>query len=207
MDSNERENLRLFDQLEEIRSLENKLIDLKRMLITKGSSSISEINEEEMTFLLIRIQNKSFALPITFVEEVMQMIAVGQLSEETWGIVGLANYHGKLISVVDLSDIIGLGASSVHPSKTLILCSLQPFSFGLMVDEALDVVSVPQQNIKVAEEILPGLLKDMGVINLDKMNAVIIDLWSLVLSIQVNKKNNETIRNQEQGAKTTEDIA
>jgi purine-binding chemotaxis protein CheW len=207
MDSNEKENEGLTARLEEIRSLENKLIKLKRMLITEGSSSISESTEEEMTFLLIRIQNKCFALPITFVTEVMQMIAVGELSEETWGVIGLVNYHGKLISVVDLSDIVGMGEASVHPSKTLILCSLEPFNFGLMVDEALDVVSVPNQDIKVAEEILPGLLKDMGVINLDDTNAVILDLWSLVLSIQVKKMSDETMRDEERGAETTEGIA
>lgn len=187
------ETMELTKRLDEIRTLEQRLIRMKRRLVESAAYSSEAAFEEggDPTFLLLRCAGRLFSVPISYVEEVVQMVAVSDLPDVPWGVVGLVDYHGELITVIDLGEIVELPKSRVSPDKALVVCSLRPFRFGLMVDEATDVVTVKRQEISVTEEVLPGTLKATGVVKSEGRAAVIVDVWSIILAVQLGKLSHD----------------
>lgn len=180
-------------RLSKIRKLEKKLVQLKHDLVVDAAQIVDDLaDENEATFLLLTISEKVFSVPIACVDEVVQMAAVTPLPRKVWGVMGLVNYHGEMVAVVDMCEVIGLGKSDVTAEKTLLVCSLEKFKFAIMVDETTDVITVPKEDIQVAEEVLPGVLKAVGVLQVAGQAAIIIDVWSIALSVQSGNRDSDS---------------
>ena len=179
-------------RLGEIRKLEKELVKLKHDLVESAATVEDEMEDgDEATFLLITIAQRLFSIPISYVEEVVQMAEVNPLPEKIWGVIGLIDYHGEMIAVVDLGEIVGFEECQVGADKTMIICTLDEVRFALMVDETTDVVTVTKDDIQVPEEVLPGVLKAIGVLRTSGQAAIIIDVWSIALSIQLGNISDE----------------
>ncbi len=179
----------LKEWLFEIRSLEDKLIELKRELVRQAAipSEDSE-REDDSTFLLLQASSTLLAAPISYIEEVVQIPQMSRLPSEVWGVAGLIDYHGEMIAVIDLSELIGAPKTSINADKALVICHLNPLRFALLVDEATDVHTISYKEIQVAEQVLPGVLKAAGVLKVGSDTAIILDMWSIALAAQVGIK-------------------
>ncbi|MCP4601884.1 MAG: chemotaxis protein CheW [Proteobacteria bacterium] len=181
----------LNEKLEKIRSLENKLTYLKHEFIATTAITTDELTlEDNVTFLLVIVSDRLVAIPVSFVDEVVQMAAVNTLPEEIRGVIGLVDFHRSMLAVIDLSELIGLDKSSLSTEKVMVICQSELLKFALMVDEAHEVVTVPIEDIQVSSEILPGVLKTIGVLRYAEQTTHIIDILSVVLSVELDKVGN-----------------
>lgn len=192
----------LKEWLSEIRSLEDKLIDLKRELVRQAAvpSEDSE-REDDSTFLLLQASATLLAAPISYVEEVVQIPQMSRLPSEVWAVAGLIDYHGEMMAVIDLSELIGTRKTAIDADKALVICRLDPLRFALLVDEATDVHTISYKEIQVAEQVLPGVLKAAGVLKVGAQTAIILDMWSIALAAQVGvsgKRLSETPEAEDQ---------
>ena len=55
-----------------------------------------------------------------------------------------------------------------------------------MVQETSDVVTVEKNRITTADEVMTGILREIGLVQVEQETAAIIDLWSALLSIQLD---------------------
>jgi len=174
-------------RIEEIRSLERKLVGLKRDLILKTYRSPAPDLASGQDFLILRSGGSLLATTIDNVDEVVQMPQIEALPEPVKAVAGMVNYHGDLIAVVDLADLIGAGASEVKADQALVICSVEPRRVALMVDEAVDVLAVEADAVSATDEVMPGVLKATGVLRLPEGTALIIDLAWLALGAELAK--------------------
>lgn len=171
-------------QLDQIRSLENQLIALKRGLVGLTSlSSVHRENKSSVTFITLKIREKSIALPIFFVVEMVQMVELIPVSRPIMGVAGLINYRGDILAALDIGELLGLPKFLVTEDKAVAICQLKHLRFSLLVDEIEDIVTVSSNDVKVEEEVLPGSLRTIGVLKANEQTSAIIDLWSVVVSI------------------------
>ncbi|MCP4680516.1 MAG: hypothetical protein GY854_34540 [Deltaproteobacteria bacterium] len=180
------------EQLDVIRTLESNLTDLKRRFVEASATANEALDEHgEPTFLLLTIADKSLALPISHVEEVAQMAALSELPKKPPGVLGLIDFHGDMLAVIDLSELIGTGRNSVSAQKALVICETELLKFAIMVDEATEVITVAPSSIQMSSEILPGALKVLGVLRYEERAALIIDIVSIMFAVQLDKIGDE----------------
>ena len=204
-ENNERESKKkkgLERKLDEIASLEEQLIGLKQKYVESVAlASEDSVRSDEATFLLLMNLDTLYALPITFVVEVIQMAAVRQLPEAVWGVAGILDYHREMMAVVDFAELLGGQKSRIGAEKALIICSVGSLRFAMMVDEATDVVTVPNDEIQVSEELLPGVLNALGMFRAGEQPAIIVDALSVALSVQLDAIDRQTIGDFKEGSR------
>jgi len=188
MDTRSRHSDKLEKEIHEIRQLEERIAFLKRNLIASGSISRRNFGNQKakMPFLVVEVQDRSFALPVEIVEEVFEMVSVSELPEPRPSVVGLLDYHGDLIVLFDLGEMAGMDETPIDPNLIIVLCTTHHVRFALMVSAVSDVLTVQGSDIVTGDEIMSGILKEIGLIRTDQGTAAIVDVWTAVLSSQVD---------------------
>ena len=182
------------ERLVEIHRLETQLVQLKRQLLMSRSETTATTGYDgEAAFLILKQESRHFAIPVDQVEEVVEMVSVIAPQKQRVGVTGLIDYHGYLIALFDLAELAGMGPTPQDPDNIIVICTMGRSLFAVMVQEATDVIYVDQTRIKASDEVMPGLLKEMGIVQADDYNAAIVDLWSAVLSIQTELDSPERV--------------
>jgi chemotaxis-related protein WspB len=99
-----------------------------------------------MLFLLFQLDADRYALPARDVQEVLPLVSTKALPGAPAGIVGLANYRGQAVPVLDLA-ILALGrASARRVSTRLLIVNLSGAGererlLGLIVEHATEMMA------------------------------------------------------------------
>ena len=172
--------------LDEIRELENKLVGLKRRFLEDASAELEQFIGENgaIPFLMVSVTRQNFAIPVSIVEEVIEMVATTPLLERRAGLIGVFNYHGKLVPLFDLSEMVNSVKNIISSDNVVVICNMSSRFIGLMVSEATDVYMVEKNDVEITEEVLPGAVREVGVIKQPDGTAGILDLWPTVMGIE-----------------------
>ena len=184
----------IVSHLDEIRELEDKLISLKRQFLDKSSAFLESLVDENgaIPFLIATGLNHHFAIPVSVVEEVIEMVAVTPVVEKRRGLMGVFNYHGKLTALFDLTGVANVGENILDSDNVIIICEIGDRSIGLMASEATDVYMIEEKDLHVSEEVLPGSIRAVGIVKLsDTITASIIDIWSTMMGVKPDKWHSE----------------
>jgi chemotaxis-related protein WspB len=93
-----------------------------------------------MLLLTFRIGNERYALDTTQIIEVLPLINITPVPQAPAGVAGLIVYHGKLVPVIDLSELALGEAASSHVSTRLILVRYGEELLALIAERATDVM-------------------------------------------------------------------
>lgn len=116
-------------------------------------------------FLVVfSLENQRYALPLSASERVVRMVAITQLPNAPGIIMGLVNFHGKVIPVVNMRRRFGLPEREPSLSDSLIIAHTTRRPVALMADAVLDVIACAAQNQIAAEDILTGVEYVEGVV-------------------------------------------
>ncbi|WP_028458642.1 chemotaxis protein CheW [Chloroflexus sp. Y-396-1] len=102
----------------------------------------------DRSFITFQVGLQTFALPITFVLQIVRLPALTILADAPPAIAGLLHFHGHLLPVLIGHVLLDQPGSVTLDSLVIILGSniTQP-SLGLLVDEVYDVVQVPTERL------------------------------------------------------------
>jgi len=177
-------NTGIEEKIDRLRLLEDEVIALKRELIQMTSlASIHQKDKKKFSFVILRIRDRIVAVPISFVVETVQMVELIPSAETVRGVAGLVNFHEEILAAIDVGVLLGLPDIELATDKAIAICRLGRFQFALLIDDVVDVLTVDLQAVKVEEEVLPGALKAIGVVKAGDKTFIIIDLWSVVVSV------------------------
>jgi chemotaxis signal transduction protein len=172
-------------RIEEIRELERKIIERKQALLLASAAAPLEQAAEQLSFLLLQTGDKTLAISLSYVDEVVQMPALEPLENDVTAIAGLANYHGETIAVIDVAAIATGTPREIAPSLALVICSVGSRRIGLMVDDSIEVVTVPRGAVTVSDEVLHGALRTSGVLRLPQGSAHVVDALWITLGVEL----------------------
>jgi len=172
--------------VEEIRVLEARLLGLKKDLLFSAASVDDGEASVSLSFLLVRVAGDLFAAPISQVDEVVELPALTLLHESVRTIAGLCNYHGQVVAVIDVAELSGGTRTAISADRVLVICTVKPRTFALLVDEALEVVTAEPGAVTLADEVMTGVLRSAGVLKLTgNSTAQIVDLAWLAVGAQI----------------------
>jgi purine-binding chemotaxis protein CheW len=139
-----------------------------------------------VVFLLNRIH---YAIGIEPIQQIIEMVTITPvLKTEAW-MEGVINYHGASIPIINLRRHFGMQVVPYRWHTPIILANITGRLVGLIVDDVLDVLTVPAAQITNPHMILPGgipetpLLK--GIIQTEQNITLLLDLEHLFDQVQV----------------------
>ncbi len=95
--------------------------------------------------VVFHVETREYALPLQHVLHVLRMVAVTPVPEGPAWLLGVVNWHGRVIPVMDLRARLGLPTLPIGLNTPLILFQAEDGVAALVADEAVEVLNVPAQ--------------------------------------------------------------
>jgi len=116
-------------------------------------------SEQRVVVVTFRLGNQTYALPISRVHQIIEMVAITPLPHVNPLILGVITFHGELVPVVNMRHLLGLEEIPLHLHTPIILMKVSKRLVGLIVDNVLDVLERPFDQVVDPNKIL---LEEMG---------------------------------------------
>lgn len=127
-------------------------------------------------FLIFRLDDRRFALPLTVVDRVVRAVEVTPLPNAPALILGAINVHGRVLPVLNVRRRFRMPDRDVTPEDWFLLAHTARHAVVLVVDDSEGVLERPQGEVVVSRHIVPELEPFPGVIRLDDGLVLIHDL-------------------------------
>jgi len=128
-------------------------------MIGRKGKNISEANgfcfekEGERKFLIFRISKEEYGLDLSYIREVVKVKEVRPIPHTPEWMEGVTDLRGHLIALLSLRRRLNLKGSD-EPDRKMIVCQIQRRTFGLLVEELGEILSLPQEKILPVPEVL-----------------------------------------------------
>ncbi len=108
----------------------------------------------ERPVLAFEVGGQRYGLPVKNVIQIIEMVAVDRLPAAPAFVIGVMDYHGQVIPVVDLRSRFGQPARQYTLRTPIIVSLLDGRTVGLVVDRVSDVISLRHEQVEMAGQIV-----------------------------------------------------
>ncbi len=108
-------------------------------------------------FVVFGIENQRYALRLPTVEQVLRMVEVAPLPKAPAIVLGVVNFHGQIIPVVDIQRRFGHSASNYGLTSCLLIARTSRRRMALSVNEVLGVHEVALGAVTLPDAVFPGI--------------------------------------------------
>ena len=142
-----------------------------------------QLQGNELNFLVFRLGDDEFALPIDTVDEVAQVPEqITRVPRTPKFLEGVVNLRGAVLPVIDQRRRFDMPRSEHVKARRLVVVKTQRHRAGLIVDSVSDVLRVPAGAVESAPELTDEIARLVrGVINLEQTGRIVLVLDSLEL--------------------------
>lgn len=125
-----------------------------------------------------RIGDETFGVDIFAVQEIVRLQQITRVPGAPEYVLGVINLRGRIITVVDLGERLGLGRRQSGRSSRILVVNLDGSTVGFLVDFATEVVKLPATAIEPAPETAGSVDCDYveGVGKLDDRLVILLNL-------------------------------
>lgn len=116
--------------------------------------------------LLFSIGGSHYALRLLMVERVLPMVEVSPLPNAPAITLGVINYHGKIVAVVDIRRRLNGSSREYGLADQLVVARTTRRMLLFPVDEVLGVQEVGADSVAPPDTILPGISHVEGIVTL-----------------------------------------
>jgi purine-binding chemotaxis protein CheW len=110
--------------------------------------------------LAFKLGRQTYALPIHPVVQIIEMVAITPIPQIDTALEGVINVHGEAVAVVKLRRHLGLPDAPLQLNTPIVLVKVGERTVGLIVDEVVDVLNLPDDRIIHLHDILPDTVGD-----------------------------------------------
>ncbi len=100
--------------------------------------------------LVGRIGDRLYAMPSAAIERIERVVALTPLAEGPPGVIGLVNFRGNILPVVDPHPRLGLAAPPFHPDQHLVVIAAGS-RYALRMDRVERILSAPMEAYEAIE--------------------------------------------------------
>ena len=94
-----------------------------------------------MEFLILEVDGARFGIPTLDVMEVVRAVSLGDAPARFPNMVGMLNYRGRVLGVLDSACICGRSYRELSPSEHLIILQNEGQLFAMRVDQAIEIMT------------------------------------------------------------------
>lgn len=145
-----------------------------------------------LQLVVFLIGDQHYALPVSSVDRVLPMVALSPLPKLPDVVLGVLNFHGKVIPVLDVCCRLGLPRRDYGPGSYLLVARTIRRTVSLPVDEVLGVKEVHAEAVTPPDAVLPGIAHVAGIVTLSEGLLFIHDL-NAFLSLDEEERLTEAL--------------
>ena len=141
-----------------------------------GDSEALAHQREERQFLVFRLGDDEFGLPIEAVDEVARVPdQITRLPRTPKFLEGVVNLRGEVLPVVDQRRRFDMPALEVRAARRLVVVRTERHKAGLIVDSVSEVLRCPADEIEPAPNLSNETVKLVqGVVNLEQAGRIVL---------------------------------
>lgn len=107
--------------------------------------------------VVMRLADIRMALRLSVVERVIMAVAVTPVADAPDDVVGLVDFHGTVIPILDFRGVFGFPRKAIVPSDLFVIAGAGHRKIAIPVEEVLGVAESAPGAAVPAGDILPGL--------------------------------------------------
>jgi purine-binding chemotaxis protein CheW len=117
-------------------------------------------NEEILSVLRFSLGEEIYGIEYSHIREVLPLPPVTPIPCVPSFVRGIMNVHGRIVSLLDMRDILGLPGSGPRPHSCAIILQSATIEFALIADEILGLSPVARSSIHASLPALAGVKAD-----------------------------------------------
>jgi purine-binding chemotaxis protein CheW len=137
--------------------------------------------------LSFRVAGTEFACPVRHLREVVELVEISRVEGQSDGVEGVINYRGAVIAVVDGRRALGFSTSRTAADAHIVIAELGERVVGLVVDQVLDVVTIPREALELPGPLVPLRALLAGIAKLGDRLLFVLDLEQLLSEEQLTR--------------------
>ncbi|MDY7079722.1 MAG: chemotaxis protein CheW [Chloroflexota bacterium] len=153
------------------------------------NQQVMEHLPDQRDLIAFRLDNQMYALPIEPIVRIIEMVTITSIPQVNNVVEGVINVHGKTIPVINLRRHFGLQEVHLQLRTPIILVQIGEQTFGLIVDEVMDVLNLSVDQVTRVTDILPEGLGEapilQGLAHIQDETVLLLDLEHLLLPSHV----------------------
>lgn len=110
-----------------------------------------EEDSSGVTFLVFRVGNAEYALPVLMVTEIVRLPAFHALPDVPAHICGVVNLRGRVVPLMDLRMRFGLTPHAATERTVVVVAEVDGLATGLLVDSVDDVVEFTDVDVTTVQ--------------------------------------------------------
>ena len=138
----------------------------------------------ESQYLSFKLGDELFAMEINLVKEVVEWEKLEPAPRSPPILLGVFNYHGKVVSVVDIADFFGEKSVGLGPDTRIVVLAGEDMSVGFRVDRANKIENFDKQALKSGQELAVEKNHIKAVVNHEGRLYNIVDTERLLENIE-----------------------
>lgn len=128
--------------------------------ILAEDSAIQVIAESVLEFLCFRVSDEIYGINIMDIKEIIKPREVTEVPRAPVFVSGVLSLRGTIIPVIDMRLRLGLAFDEPTGKERIVVIKNNNSFSGLLVDEVIQVVQVPQNAVEAAPAVLDGIDRD-----------------------------------------------
>lgn len=146
---------------------------------------------EDLQIVNFRLRDEEFGVDVKSVREITRVTNITRIPEGPSFIQGVTNLRGQVIPVIDLSKRFNLAPQENLPeSARIVVIELEDQVTGILVDEVPEVLTVSEDDVKPAPEMIHKEIKKdyvRGIVNLENRLIILLDLDKVLAPEEVEQ--------------------
>jgi purine-binding chemotaxis protein CheW len=131
-------------------------------------------------WVVFRLQEREYALPVNVVVEVLPMVALIPVPDAPSALAGLLNLRGAIVPTLDVRTLLGLPGRRPDLHTPILVAHGGCRRVGLIVDEVAEVKTLPLLAISPADPLTGPATPLMGVVCQDGRSVLLLDIEILL---------------------------
>ena len=125
---------------------------------------------ELIQLVSFRLGQEEFGVEILKVQEINRMVDITKVPQAPHYCEGVINLRGKVIPVINLRKKFGLEELEWDKSTRILVCDVDGYVIGVIVDSVEEVIKIPRATIEPAPEIVSSVDSEYieGIAKLEK---------------------------------------
>ena len=152
--------------------MSEEVFDLLYKLQRNSLESVGTLpwqKEAEKTWigLMIKISGSTYVIRLSEVVEVLKHLVITDIPGTAGWILGITNYHGDLLTIMDLKYLLGDGETIINKLTRIVVVNYKGKSYGFLLEEITGLYKVFDKNSidSMEENNLPNYVTGRYAIN------------------------------------------
>ncbi|MBS4217729.1 purine-binding chemotaxis protein CheW [Bacillus sp. FJAT-49711] len=148
---------------------------------------INSTEASEQKVIVLKLNDKEYSISVKHVTAIEKMLHITRVPNVPAFIKGVTNLRGVIIPIVDLKNRFGIGNADYTDRTRIIIVSYKNMTVGMIVDEANDVLDIPESLIEPCPDVAGAAPPEFieGVANLEKRLVLLLNLENIVTPLSL----------------------